>query len=108
MHRQALPSNRAKGLRPHKGLHDAHHGRLRGRPCRASLPGGLTNPGFGRPCRATHPGLWGGIAPLGLAQPLGFVRAHNSEALQGRSMERLFSTKRPLYPCVVRGEVMPL
>ena len=66
MHRQALPSNRAKGLRPHKGLHDAHHGRLEGRPCRASLPGGLTNPGFGRPCRATHPGLWKGSPRWGL------------------------------------------
>ena len=66
MRRQALPPNRAKGLRPHKSLHDAHYGRLRGRPCRASLYGGLPNPGFGRPCRATHPGLWGGIAPVGL------------------------------------------
>ena len=35
MHRQALPSNRAKGLRPHKGLHDAYHVRLRGRPAGA-------------------------------------------------------------------------
>ena len=94
MHRQALPSNRAKGLRPHKGLHDAHHGRLRGRPCRASLPRGQPNPGF--------------------------ARAHNPEALQGRPAERPFSTARlfatarpfpiarPFYPCVVRGKVLCL
>ena len=74
MRRQALPPNRATGLRPHKGLHDAHHGRLRGRPCRASLCGGLPNPGFGCPCRATHPGLWGGIAPIGACSAVG-VRA---------------------------------
>ena len=71
MRRQALPSNRAKGLRLHKSLHDAHHGRLRGRPCRASLCGGLPNPGFGRPYRATHPGLWGGIAPIGACTVVG-------------------------------------
>ena len=47
----------------------------------------------------------GCVALQGRPNP-GFVRAHNHKALQGRPIERPFSTKRPLYPCAVRGEVL--
>ncbi len=95
MRRQALPPNRAKGLRPHRSLHDTHHGLLRGRPCRASLYGGLINPGFGRPCRATHPGLWGWVAPIGACSAVGASPGLQSRSPAGVTRRAALAAARP-------------